>query len=101
VKHIYSTGVIDNRHLQLSKYFLNTNHCNINIINDTCRNVNDASRSLIDRSSKLWHHFYDHHDDHNMFIATGLIFVLYFEGHSDNAYKDFTFNDLSYNGFYF
>jgi hypothetical protein len=26
VKHIYSTGVIDDHHLQLSKYFYNTGH---------------------------------------------------------------------------
>jgi hypothetical protein len=26
VKHIYSTGIIDDRHLRLSKYFFNTGH---------------------------------------------------------------------------
>ncbi len=26
MKHIYSTGIIDDRHLQLSKYFYNTGH---------------------------------------------------------------------------
>ncbi len=26
LKHIYSTGVIDDRHLQSSKYFYNTGH---------------------------------------------------------------------------
>jgi hypothetical protein len=62
--------------------------CIINIINDAFRSVNDATLSAINGSRimlKLWHHFYNYHDNCNMFIVHAT--VLCSTGSSGLYYK--------------